>query len=445
MRKFLHLGTYCLLVVSFVACKPLARQSVSDITAISDAQLALGVVPIERGDGAQAYRMLLCKKAEAYTPSMLEDKSRCRTALHDRRGAEVAFYPNDFRRSFGTKYKGYAKQATIFSLALVPFAIIGGVAGGWKYIKKGMDIAEGKASFSDKGFSGKLTEDLINKGLGKKGYLYYDKAYKFHLLQFKVNKTGSSDEEIRKAIVAFKEASDTLSTAARLRVKEDNKKLLAELSNLSGDKKTARIEKLKEQVKALNNGVEGDADGSLIKNFDEQSNQLEQLFNTASNEGIPLEELKGTANEIEKIATKIPENLLQREEIITKQRMLDNKDGLEQLSKTADEEISSLKQTLLAQDANSMRGMAEVTGLMKRDQTIGIAAGGGLAAALLLAIDKSVWGYADRQVSKHWNQIFVENDAFRNTRRVRDVQFILQAFADKFGFVVSQRALQLAN
>ena len=393
----------------------------------------------------QAYRMLLCKKAEAYTPSMFEDDSRCRTALYDRKGAEVAFYPNDFKRSFGTKYKGYAKQATIFSLAIVPFAIVGGTIGGFKYFKKLYNIAEGKASFSDKGFSGKLTADLIDKGLGKKGYLYYDKAYQTNFLLFRVNKISRTDEEIRKAVIGIQDASDTLATAAKLRVMEDNKKLLAELSNLSGDKRTARFEKLAEQVKALNNGVEGNAEGSLIKNFDDQNNRLKQLFDTAYDGRTPIEELKNTSDEIEKIGAKYHENLLQREEIAIKTRILENKDGLEQLSTQADEEIASLKKTLLAQDANSMRGLAEVTGLAKRDATIGAAAGGGLAASFLLAIDKSVWGYADRQVSKHWNQIFVENDAFQNTRRVKDVKFILQTFAEKFGFVVSQRAFQLAN
>ena len=121
-RWLLAEGVIVLLAAVFVACKPLVRQHVSDLSAVSDASLTLGVVPIERGDGMHAYRMLLCKKAESYPSSMLADDSRCRVALLDHNGAEVAFLPNEFKRDFATKYKGYAKAA-IASFAIVPVAL----------------------------------------------------------------------------------------------------------------------------------------------------------------------------------------------------------------------------------------------------------------------------------------------------------------------------------
>ena len=93
-------------------------------------------------NGMQAYRMLLCKKSAAYPSSMLEDKNRCRVALYDRSGTEVAFLPNTFRRDFGAKYKGYAKKATIMSLAIIPFAIVGARAGASRHIKKAKAVMD---------------------------------------------------------------------------------------------------------------------------------------------------------------------------------------------------------------------------------------------------------------------------------------------------------------
>ena len=163
MAKSLVWGSFFLLAASFMACKALVRQSVSDLTAISDENLTLGIVPITRSDGTHAYRMLLCKKAEVYPPSMLADENHCRAALHDRSGAEIAFLPNDFRRDFGTKYKGYAKKATIFTLAIVPFALVGLNAGMWRHVKKMKAVEKRDIDFGGKGLSGDLTRGLIDK------------------------------------------------------------------------------------------------------------------------------------------------------------------------------------------------------------------------------------------------------------------------------------------
>ena len=128
---------------------------------------------------------------------------------------------------------------------------------------------------------------------------------------------------------------------------------------------------------------------------------------------------------------------------------MNNKDNIDNVFiDSISENINTLKSQLLNEDNASLRIVAEGINLGKpaaRDTKIGAAGGAGLATAIMLAIDKSIWGYADRQVSKHWNQIFVENDDFKDTRRVKDVRFILQTLADRFDYVVSQRALQLAN
>ena len=443
MAKFLMGGSFFLLAASFMACKPLVRQSVSDLTAISDENLTLGIVAITHSNGTHAYRMLLCKKAEVYPPSMLADDSHCRVALHDRSGAEIAFLPNDFRRDFGTKYKGYAKKATIFTLAIVPFALVGLNAGMWRHVKKMKAVEKGDIKFGGKGLSGDFTGDLIDKGLGDSGYLYYSKAYDFHFSQLEV----IDDKGIIKLSNPLHPAIYELGSAARLKVMTDNKKLLAELSNLAPDARKVRLDKLEEEVKALNNGVLNDGPESFLREFDAVQYNIHRLMGGMDEIPVPEGGLPSVTKELEDASKAYKEGILRKEEILVKMEILEKSNNLEQLAKNTDEDLLELKEELLDQDAKSLRGYLEKARLekfAKRDTKIGAIGGAGLATAILLAIDKSIWGYADRQVSKHWHQIFVENDDFNDTRQVNDVRLILQVLADRFGFFVSQKALQLA-
>ena len=97
------------ILLLFVACKPVARGPVSDLEAVSDGNLTLGMVPVESSNGAQAYRLLICRKSASYPKWMLEDNNRCRPALLDDTGSEVVFIHDELERDFATKYTDYAK------------------------------------------------------------------------------------------------------------------------------------------------------------------------------------------------------------------------------------------------------------------------------------------------------------------------------------------------
>ena len=286
-------------------------------------------------------------------------------------------------------------------------------------------------------------EALSIRNLGDSGYLYYSKAYDFHFSKFAV----IDDNGIIKLSKLLHPAVFELGSAARLKVMTDNKKLLAELSNLAPDARKVRLDKLEEEVKALNNGVLNNGPESFLREFDAVRNSINKLTGGMGEIPVPEGGLPSVTKELENVGKSYKEGILRQEDILVKMEILEESDNLEQLVKNTDRELLGLKKELLDQDAKSLRGYVEEAMLekfAKRDGGIGAVGGAGLATAILLAIDKSIWGYADRQVSKHWHQIFVENDDFNDTRQVKDVRFILQVLADRFGFFVSQKALQLA-
>ncbi len=432
---------------NFVACKPLARQAVSDIHAVSDARLTLGVVPIQNDKGKLAYRMLLCKKAETYPPSMLADDSRCRVALRNRDGAEVAFLPNQFKRSFGTKYKGYAKQATILTLAVIPVALVGFVAGGWRHMKKMGPALNEEVRIGSKALPGDFTGDLIKKGLGDDGFMYYNQGWIMQVESYlKLAKWFPDTIAVRLGDIT--KASKTLTTAAELKGLGDAKKLANELRGLSPDARATRLTELDNEIKSLDTMDDG---SSFVDKFKDLAKRFSDLT-APRTEQLTREEYVRITKDIGETGKLWQDGLARFHEITSKRTMEIKHDldenGFEIHIKDLDTAITRRKEALVAEEAESLRKYVEAAKILppgKRDARIGGAAGAGLGAALMLAIDKSVWGYADRQVSKHWNQIFIENDDFSDTRRVKDVQFILQALADTFDFVVSTRALQLAD
>lgn len=442
-------GSFFLLTVSFIACKPLARQDVSDISAISDAKLALGVVLIQRDDGKHAYRMLLCKKAEVYPLSMLTDNSRCRVALYDRSGAEVAFMPNEFKRDVGTKYKGYAKKATILTLAIVPFAILGGRVGMRRHIKKLEAFRSGEIDLIDVK-AGKFKADLINKDFSSSGWEFYRTEWG---QQFNAVIKVTSDEQVTaeaiRGVISYLDGfPNNLATAAELKVGEDSKKLLSELVDLPAEQRVARFAELEEEIKSLNNGVLHDQDGSFWREFDQTKARFAQLIEEAQSEDKSIEELRSIIDELGQVGEVYRKDILRYWEVENKMTIMESRTRLGKMVSVNDKIIANNKESLLKAEQNTPLRFyveREITKLAARDKDIGAVGGAGLVTTLLLAIDKSIWGYADRQVSKHWNQIFVENDGFKDVHRVKDVRFILQTLADRFGYIVSQRALQLGN
>ena len=279
-RQLCMWSKLCLLIAAILACKPLVRQRVSDLSAISDEYLTLGAVPITRSDGMHAYRMLLCKKSKSYTPSMFADDNICRTALLNREGAEVALMPNELKRDFGTKYKGYAKQATLMSLAIVPFAIAGMFAGKWRHAEKIDNLIKQGSFLGSERLSGKFTYTLVNKGLSDKSWKYYKATWDNRIPS--LIKTYRQDASLGVDIIVLH--ANSLATAAKLKNLADNQKTIAELSKLSPDKRLPRFAKLEEEVKALNNNnLLDDADGSFLKEFKAVDEKLRKVIAAANN------------------------------------------------------------------------------------------------------------------------------------------------------------------
>ena len=447
LRNFCVWGSFFLLLAS--ACKPLARQHVSDISAISDDRVTLGVVPIEKDDGKHAYRMLLCKKAEAYPPSMLADERFCRVALHDRSGDEIAFMPNEFTRDFATKYKGYAKLAPILILAVVPFSILGGRAGIWRHAKKVKAFNEGNVDLSTFK-AGKFNADLINKKFSSNGWEFYHTEWQ---QQFNDVMRLTSNEQItadtlREIAIHLDGFPTSLATAAELKVAEDSKKLLQELIDLSDEQQATRFTELDEEIKSLNNGVLHDEDGSFWREFHNTKNRLTQLIKDAQAEDKTVEELRSIMDELKQVGEDYHKGILQFQEIEERMTIREARTRLKSHASVSDKMIAQNKEILLNPEKNTALNVyvrKEMDKIVERDKLIGEFGGAGLAGVIMAALDRSIWGYADRQVSKHWNQIFVEHEDFRDIRRVKDVRLILQVLADRFGFFVSQKALQLAQ
>ena len=445
MRKFLQIGSCCLL---FAACKPLARHAASDIQAISDDRLALGMVPAQRSDGMQAYRMLLCQKMHSYSPYILADDSRCRVALHNNNGEEVVFFPNDFKRSFGAKYKGYAKQATILSIAVVPVALVGGIAGGWTILRKLKNFSEKDIKIGSKLLDGKFTAGLVEAGLGEKGWRYYEAAWS---IKYEDYSNLLKNNEYKLALYEaanLEKATETLTSASLLKSLTDGKKLIKRMEKLSPNKLASRYSVLENEIKALNNGVLGHEEGSFLHEMNKQRKYTNSLFKE-SQSIKPAVEKENTYTQLESELLKYKDNVLRKFDIDAKMLILKNKDtnDFNTLTKEIDKVIKDTQDELLSNEEDILRMYIEAhqfrATARQRAAVAATGVGAGFAAALL-AIDKSIWGYADRQIKKHWNQVFMTNDSFANLSETRDVLSTLKLFANELGFVINSRALQLA-
>ena len=94
----------------------------------------------------------------------------------------------------------------------------------------------------------------------------------------------------------------------------------------------------------------------------------------------------------------------------------------------------------------AVREGAEAVSSGARRGAIPIGAGTVAAYGVMVSFDKSIWGYSDRQVSKHWSQIFHDQDDFgADSTSVRDLPGILKSLADAYGFTVNSKAIALGN
>ena len=453
MRNFLLVACLCTPVV-FTACKALVRQPPSEIRAVGDAQLTLGVVPIQKvqeGHNLRAYRLLVCKRAVAYPPQLLEDDSYCRVALLDADNAEVIFLPNDFKRDFATKYKGYLKHAVFSAFVIVPLVLAGRLAGKWKLYKLVRKDADG-GSLTLKDFAGgKFSRKIIDEGLGHSGLMFYQVAWQLHLddIFSRIEKITDVDA-IQAELKVLDKLTDLFSSAAQLKALGDSKRLYEDLSAMPLKKAEARYNRLEEEIIDYNASTNFDEGGTFTKNFFENKESYQKLINAANAEGISHDEIKNLAQELRSAAEVYGEGLPLYEELTAKLAVWSgrNNNDYPRLVAQINKDFDAKRAELLADEHKALRMSAELINVADRAQrNAGMYAlgGGGLALSILSSIGKSIWGYADLQLSQHWHQIFIDDRDFAEAKPVRDIRVILQALADKFGFVVNARALQLAT
>ena len=450
VRNFLWVGSLCCSVVMVTACKSLIRQPLNEIYAVSDAQLTLGLVPIQKGDGMHAYRMLVCKKAGAYPPQLLEDDGHCRVALLDEDSTEVVFWPNDFKRDFSTKYKGYIKHAALATIAVVPLALVGRKAGRWKLLKLEKKDIGGSLTLKDFA-KGKFSSKLINSGIGSSGLTFYRQAWRFRANEIFTKIAQSSDvDEIQTEIKAFRNLTNMFESAAQLKALGDSKHFFEQIRTMSTKKVEARYDLLKEEIIDYNGSIKLDEEGSFTKNFFEHKKHYQELITVATTKGKSLDEMKDLTEELRKAAVVYDEGLSLYEDLSAKLTILTERNNSDhyRLINSVNDSFANKKAELLANENDVMRLSVELVNTAsntRRNTSMYALGGGGLGIGILSAIDKSIWGYADRQLNQHWNQIFVDNDDFAEAQPVLDIRVLLKALADEFGFAVNERALQLAD
>ena len=440
------------ILLATASCKPLVRQAVSDISAISDTKLMLGTVPIERDDGTQAYRLLLCRKSDSYPSNIFTDNNRCRVALLDQDGAEVAFLPNELKRSFGAKYKGYAKGAAV-SLAIVPIALAAGYAGAWRHARRVRKSTE--ELIKNVQLKVKIADDLAADA-GK-----IDNAWNFHRANWERRLHGlleqfeKIDPQVDSSYV-YKRVSEALDEV-------DYREPLALLKEI-------------ENMKGVFRGHEQLSENEIIAIMSEYTDKLSELQmadgsasrlkriirerEIADSEPVDVDfgELKAIVkrdadatmyHQRARVQEKLEYYYNPRKHKVfsmmhERTRMLmDDLDTLKQGAldylRKAEEDWVKKQEKLVMEDADTK--LQEGNNRLLKTATV--TGGAGLAA--MIALDKSIWGYADRQVSKHWSQVFVESEDFQDIAVVRDVRLFLSALAEELGYVVNERALQLAD
>ncbi len=448
MRNLLWQGGLCCIAVIGIACKALIRPLHGEVHAISDATLTLGLVPIHRDDDMRAYRLLVCKRVAVYSPQLLADDDHCRVALRDGDRAEVVFWPNDFRRDFASKYEGYVKHAAIAALAVVPLALVGRLAGRWKIMRlaKREDTGLELKDFAE----GKFTRKLIDDGMGSSGMLFYRAAWRMRTTEIFAriaHSTGS--EAIRAEVEAFGALTKVFENAVELKTLGDSKRILEEIRTMPTDKVEARLGKLEKEIIEHNGSMGFGEEGTFTESFFAHKKRYRELIAAVTAEGKSLAEMKVLARELHEAAQAYGEGLPRYEELYAKSTVLMGKDASEyyRLVKQVNSEFVSKQAELLANEDDALRLSVELlqtTAEARRNASMYALGGGGLGAAILSAIDKSIWGYAERQLSRYWHQIFVVDDDFAAAHPVHDIGVILRALADEFGFVVNPRALQLS-
>ena len=410
-----------------VACKPLTRAPVADLTAVTDGVLTLGMVPVEKDNGTQAYRLLVCRQSESYPKWMLADSNRCRPALLDQDNHEVVFLQDDTERDFATKYMGYGKaygMPTLIAVSSAAAALFG--VGPW-LMKRGFVKSAMKHLSSLK----KLSPNWVTAIRARYGFLYAE------------HKTGKLASRLPGISIdaksALREQAQILTLAEELHRLQSKKKLLLNMEKVKPDKQKDVIAQLTKDTEKLNGGIpapplgrgkyiDGNVDADIVKlekaakggDLDAQRKYFDKLpkYNEIVNN---MSVINSYSNNPVKDFSFIDARLQDAEEAIT---------NTEQLLRVAK---NNRQYTSIGVKYSSVSTGAAVLGT----------GGAAFALATMTSLDKSVWGYADRQTNAHWSQIFYED--ISDAHAVKDLSAVLTALADLFGHKVNEHALALGN
>ncbi len=437
----------------FVACKPVARAPVSELEAVTDGNLTLGMVAAESSNGAQAYRLLLCRKSASYPQWMLNDNNRCRPALLDHADNEVVFIHDELERDFATKYTGYGKGFVV--PALIGIGAVGALFGGGRWLLK---HTPDKLAKPVTDVSGNVRKAILENNISKKitaapgtavaslrklsatytpNWLAVPNA-RYSTL-YAENQAGKWSRLHKRGILnvesALKEQRGINGFSHRLHQLEHENKLLK------------AYDKAKDKNKFLAGLGEVDDD------FIEKTNAMHYKWGD-TNKPMPAPAYWNRLAKSNKMQNIKDLRVKAADPGFNPQTRIAELEGDPQAN------IVHMVQTKRFTNA---KNIADAKAALVRSRTIrqytpwgmsregfrsltlqGAAAGAaGIALVTLTDLDKSVFGYDDRQASVHWNQVFSES--MRSEKQVKDLPGLLETFADFFGHKVNQQALALGS
>ncbi|MDE3270072.1 MAG: hypothetical protein OYH77_07290 [Pseudomonadota bacterium] len=394
LARLLLLGFVCL-----SACKVFHRDredSAYELHAVSDNYLTLGAVPIEDEYGDQAYRLLLCKNSITFPKWMLNDDSRCRPALLMPESKEEALLlPGQINQNFAQKFKGDLKYLAV--LSTVTAAFCAATLFGSKWILKNFKTAGHFKKAADiKQVSAKKSKiDYIN------ALRRYDKAEN--------------------------------SSVSRVALREREADLLEKSKIYDAALKLESTHTLQDLLQAMRKRLdEGEDASDLVAAFKAKNSKAIADLRAAGKEHANIDEY---AKEIE--------HYEELNNAVDKYLNADRTTVGRQLTKINDEKRIRLDD-YRSQLHGRVYGIAGWN-VEKIRNSIAVSAGHVGSFSLLYSINRSIWGYDDRMVSKYWSSIFLLNDDFSQPAVVASIPLILQKLADTFELEVNAAALQLKD
>ena len=461
------------ILLLFVACKPVARGPVSDLEAVSDGNLTLGMVPVESSNGAQAYRLLICRKSASYPKWMLEDNNRCRPALLDDTGSEVVFIHDELERDFATKYTDYAKGfavpvligvgvwAAVFgpgaTKGILPVG--GGEGGVLKWVNKGF-VRKGT------GFVGEQWGKVKSWGIFDNDvfrWITKAPASGFELLQkgsawvipswvsvptarlrllHHLDQTGKFAQDTFRVGIrvedAIAEQVGIVKHANELYGRKELERLLKGMKKIEAGKETEHLQKLQNDLDKLLDVKKNDDTGDVISSFKMDARKLNE-DSLAYLDNLPrLKRIEAYEKVIGDAGNQVDgkHNFgFVEEQITTLSKKAARKDDAPAGS------IQAASRVLF--DAKAGRKYSPFGVSYEGFKDIAIKGAAGIALVTMTDLDKSVFGYEDRQTSMHWSQVFSEG--MQGDNAVKDLPTLLSGFADFFGHRVNPQALALGN